>query len=342
MTPRPGGGSPGIYVPIPTEPEPEDAEVDLAVELSATQRGYMEQSQITLELPPFVTVVEVDGGVRLQDSVVWELGAFEPGAAGTRTIVLQLGELEQAELEALLTATITASNPLIELQDDTSALQLMFYSNRYGELVHHRYIMGYPDGEFKPVRAVTRAEIAAIFARILDLDYDPSQPSPYADVAEGRWYTPGIVLASEAGLFDGYGDGRFRPDQPITRAELAAVIARYMGLTDRAPVVTDFADLQGHWAANLIEEIHRTGIAQGYLDGSFKPNAQLTREEAVTMINRLLYRGPLTATDASFPDVSSDRWSFGQVEESTKSHAAIRLPDGSEEQVRVIEEELDY
>src|SRR5690606_33451613 len=129
-------------------------------------------------------------------------------------------------------------------------------------------------------RNITRAEVANIFARILQLREYVQNETIYTDVPQGKWYTDGVEAVTNRGLFTGYTDGTFRPDQPITRAELTAVIAKFLELADRPPVIIRFSDLSGHWAANIIENVRRNRIAEGYEDGSFKPNNYLVRSEA--------------------------------------------------------------
>ncbi|WP_366292129.1 S-layer homology domain-containing protein [Paenibacillus sp. AN1007] len=104
--------------------------------------------------------------------------------------------------------------------------------------------------------------------------------------------------------------------------------------------VSSFTDIGGSWAEQSIDETYRFGIAGGYKDGSFQPNSQITREEAVKMINGMLYRGPLTGVEASYPDNRSGRWSFGHVEEATRTHTYKINEDGSETMIKYIPEDL--
>ncbi|UUZ97496.1 S-layer homology domain-containing protein [Paenibacillus sp. P25] len=101
-----------------------------------------------------------------------------------------------------------------------------------------------------------------------------------------------------------------------------------------------FTDTQGHWASNVIEDVYRHHIIEGYPDGTFKPNASMIRSEAVTMINRSLYRGPLMNAEVTFPDMTPEHWAFGQVEESAVTHESNRNPDASETMTKLIPEPL--
>src|SRR5690606_35797602 len=125
----------------------------------------------------------------------------------------------------------------------------------------------------------------------------------YSDVPTGLWHSDAIEAVSRKGLFKGYPDGTFRPNQPITRAELASVIFYALNLTEQPPIGTEYSDVEGtHWAASKIDEITRHRIINGYLDGTFRPDQDITRAEAVKMINRLLHRGPLYGVQLEFAD----------------------------------------
>lgn len=158
----------------------------------------------------------------------------------------------------------------------------------------------------------------------------PTGTSTFKDIREGHWAAGYIQVATSQGYFNGYADHTFRPDAPVTRGELASVLARFVKV-DNAPAVNGhFTDLNGNWAANAIEALYRNNLLSGYPDGKFRPNNQITRAEAVTLINRVLYRGPLTGLDPVFPDVDKSFWAFGDVQEATISHVSTRNDEGSE------------
>ena len=135
------------------------------------------------------------------------------------------------------------------------------------------------------------------------------------DVPSDSWYNEAISTLVQAGVLGGYGDGTFRPDQPVTRAELAAILVRVQGGSASAGNTT-FTDTDGHWAEGYISSAVSSGLVFGYDDGSFKPNRSITRAEAVTMMNRLLMRSPMSNSDTgsvSFTDVQSSDWFYGNV-----------------------------
>ena len=215
----------------------------------------------------------------------------------------------------------------------------MVYSNRY-ETEHIRYILGYPDKTFKGERNITRAETAVIFARILKLqDLSVKNTKQFVDVAKDFWAEEHIYAVVQMGLFKGVDSDHFNPNVPITRAEFATVIANYLEVDrtkEEVPLEYTFNDILNHWAQGNIEEIARYNIVKGYSDGSFMPQKQITRHEAVTMINRLLYRGPLTNVASSFPDMSSNHWAFGEVEEAVRSHEFTVNETGEEVMTKYI------
>ncbi|TDF97232.1 S-layer homology domain-containing protein [Paenibacillus piri] len=362
-----GGGGGGGAVTTPTAPEagnPDqaDGQADLAVALMSDRATYPEGGIITFtieylnksnvtvkgvsvqaQIPAHTKLVDAAGGTTDTDGTIrWSLGDLSPGASGKLVYKVQVQENGLSSAEQLITnrAQIIAADELVFKEDDQSPLQLLLFSSRFGAQQHKRYIAGYPDGLFKADRSITRAEIAAIFARIMDLQQTVKGISFYQDVTPSFWAAGYIEAATRAGLFGGYEDQSFLPDQPITRAELSTVLARYLKLQDRAPLQTHFADINGHWGRNAIEEIYRHHIIEGYPDGSFKPEANMIRSEAVTMINRLLYRGPLNNVEVVFPDMTPDHWAFGHVQESAVTHEYTRNPDGSETMTKLIPEPL--
>ncbi|PYI54043.1 S-layer homology domain-containing protein [Paenibacillus flagellatus] len=352
-----GGGTP---TPNPN-PGTTSGQVDLAVSLSSDKAAYpeggtivftieylnktkSEAKDVTIEavIPSFAEIIDAANGTVKGDKIAWSLGNLLPDASGRITFKARVkpNSLAQAETVVQGEARIKSAGQVVNVQDDESKLRMLLFSDRFGEQMHKRYIAGYPDGTFKPNRSITRAEVAAIFARIKDLKHTVQGTSFYSDVTAGFWAAEYIEAATRAGLFGGYEDGTFKPDQAITRAELATVIFRFLDMQDRAPIRVQMGDVDSHWAKNQIEELLRNRIVDGYPDGTFKPDASIIRTEAVTMINRLLNRGPLTGGKATWPDVSESHWAFGQVEESSVTHEYERNPDGSEKLTTVIDEPL--
>jgi len=199
---------------------------------------------------------------------------------------------------------------------------------------HPSYIKGYADGSFKPEQPVTRAQMAAMLARLLG--YDEGQwasSSPFADVPAEHWAAGAIALVKAHGLMVGNQEGKFRPEAPITRAEMAVIAARYkrLPLPTLQESAAAFTDTKGHWAIREIAAIKTAGIVDGYADGTFRPNAMLKRAQAVKILNRLLGRGPLYNVPApTFRDVPEDHWAFPEIEEAARTHRYLPQSNGGE------------
>jgi arabinogalactan endo-1,4-beta-galactosidase len=174
------------------------------------------------------------------------------------------------------------------------------------------YVNGYPDGTFRPSQAVTRAEMASILSRVAG-DEDNAEAVSFSDGASFGWATDAIANVSSLGLMTGYEDGSFQPSKAITRAEMATIVARWLGLEgDASATFTDTAD---HWSAEYIALVADAGYMTGYSDGSFKPDQYLSRAEAVTIINRILGLELTTnVTTPTWSDVPATHWAFQAIE----------------------------
>ena len=191
---------------------------------------------------------------------------------------------------------------------------------------HFAYIVGYEDGLVRPNADITRAEVAAIFFRLLKDDVrddNLTANSVFTDVAFGKWYNKSISTMAKIGIVKGRTANAFAPNAPITRAEFAAICSRF----DRSNVEikSDFNDISGHWAEKEIRRAASLGWIKGYADGSFKPDQNITRAEAASMINRMLHRLPETVDDLldgmiQWPDNQPSDWYYINMQEATNSH----------------------
>ena len=191
---------------------------------------------------------------------------------------------------------------------------------------HFAYIVGYEDGLVRPNNDISRAEVAAIFFRLLKDDVrddNLTANSVFTDVAFGKWYNKSISTMAKIGIVKGRTANAFAPNAPITRAEFAAICSRF----DRSNVEikSDFNDISGHWAEKEIRRAASLGWIKGYADGSFKPDQNITRAEAASMINRMLHRLPETADDLldgmiQWPDNQPSDWYYINMQEATNSH----------------------
>lgn len=196
---------------------------------------------------------------------------------------------------------------------------------------HFAYVIGYPDGTVHPNGQITRSEVATIFFRLLRdevRDGAFTTSNSYSDVAYGKWYNNPISTMSALGIITGYPDGTFKPNKPITRAEFAAIAARF-DETQSGKSAT-FSDVIGHWAAKEIGIAYYNDWIKGYPDGTFKPDQNITRAEAMTLINRVLERKPespadlLTNMNKWTDNLDTSKWYYLDVQEATNSHGYTR------------------
>lgn len=179
---------------------------------------------------------------------------------------------------------------------------------------------------------VTRAEVAAMFARISNITNSEPRGGIYSDVPSTHWASGFIQKVSkELNLFNGYPDGTFHPNSPMTRAELTIVITKFMKTGAGADATNmNFTDVSTHWAKSFIEQAFRYKIITGYSDNTFRPDEFIKRSEMVTMVNKMQYRGPLSVQTPNFPDVPSNYWAYGQIEEAAVNHSFYRDENGNE------------
>ena len=191
---------------------------------------------------------------------------------------------------------------------------------------HFAYVIGYPDGKVHPEGNISRAETATIFFRLLKADIrdgNLTADNEFSDVSDGQWHNKAVSTMAKLGIVKGRRADRFDPNASITRAEFAAICARFS--TRTVENSGSFSDISGHWAENEIERAAAFGWISGYPDGTFRPDARITRAEAMTMINRVLCRMPQSKSDlldsmVTWPDNKPSDWHYLAVQEATNSH----------------------
>lgn len=191
---------------------------------------------------------------------------------------------------------------------------------------HFAYVIGYPDEKVHPEGNISRAETATIFFRLLKSDVrdgNLTADNEFSDVSDGQWHNKAVSTMAKLGIVKGRRADRFDPNASITRAEFAAICARFN--TRTVENSGSFSDISGHWAENEIERSAAFGWISGYPDGTFRPDARITRAEAMTMINRVLCRMPQSESDlldsmVTWPDNKPSDWHYLAVQEATNSH----------------------
>ena len=192
---------------------------------------------------------------------------------------------------------------------------------------HYAYIIGYGNNDVRPQNNITRAEVATIFFRLLTdetREANMTKSNGYNDVKNGDWFCCAVSTLSKMGIIKGYEDGSFKPNDPISRAEFAAIAARFDPDGDKTPAT--FADVTSHWAKDEISIAANHGWIKGYEDGSFKPDQKITRAETMTLVNRVLNRLPEAKDDLHkdmktwVDNMDETAWYYLAVQEATNSH----------------------
>lgn len=213
---------------------------------------------------------------------------------------------------------------------------------------HYAYLLGYEDGTVRPNGSISRAEVATVLFRLLKDDVrmqNLTKDNAYSDVSDTAWYAAAVSTLSKMGVISGYPDGTFRPNAPITRAEFAAMIARFDETAKSAD--TPFTDISGHWAENAIGKAYGNGWVEGSSKTVFCPKSNLTRAETATLLNRVLHRLPekesdLLANQIVWPDNPETFWGYLAIQEATNSHEYERKADGVHETQTVKRENRDW
>lgn len=200
---------------------------------------------------------------------------------------------------------------------------------------HFAYIKGYPDGTVRPEASLTRAEAAAILYRVMEkscVERFHAESSSFRDVPDGKWYTTYVATLEKAGVIVDSKDGNFRPNDAITRAELASMLAQFANVTGGT---TSFSDVPTtHWAADYIAAAVRSGWIQGYPDGTFRPEQTIKRAEMTAMVNRALGRDPQSASDLlegmkTWKDnADPTAWFYLDIQEAANGHTYARKTGG--------------
>ncbi|MDO5726211.1 MAG: S-layer homology domain-containing protein, partial [Tissierellia bacterium] len=213
------------------------------------------------------------------------------------------------------------------------------------EGTHYAYMYGYPDGSVQPNGQITRAEAAAVLARLENLPIvDNSAPNFIDTKSDSDWYNSVINAVVKAGLMRGYPDGSFKPESSITRAEFAQMI---MPIDKANSAFAPFADVRGHWAEKAINQAYGNNRIHGYPEGDFRPDGYITRAEAAKILNSLYDRKVTEVGLANvqniedlkkFTDLNRSHWAYYELVEATNSHVYYRLEEGriDEAWIRII------
>ena len=207
---------------------------------------------------------------------------------------------------------------------------------------HDAYIAGYPDGTVRPDGKITRAEVSAIFARLTENSAPANYSPKFSDVLAYDWFCDSVMKLSNKDIIKGYPDGTFKPNKSITRAEFAVIASKYI----KNPKAADetFSDVpMNHWAKDAIAMVKAEGWISGYTDGTFKPDAPITRAEAVSIVNRMFDRaadGEFVREHGfeitSFGDLNTNHWAYYEIIEATHSHDYERIDKRTERWEKIV------
>lgn len=228
------------------------------------------------------------------------------------------------KLAQLQVNAAVATGQFILAKDNAGITEIAGAENTLAEamkVARPAYFSGYPNGKFMPKKAMTRAEVSAVFARMATGKKDLAGFTSFKDVDDSQWFAASVGYMEKRGLISGYQDGTFKPHQSITRAEFARILAGYANLTPAAG--TSFADVKSnHWAKGYIGAVQEAGLMSGVGNGRFAPSAKITRQEVCTALNKVQGRTPDKAfldTYGSnpFKDVNKKMWSYYEILEAT-------------------------
>lgn len=266
---------------------------------------------------PYADVTVYDAnGVRLGGTTAGSTGIYNIGL--NRTLVAG----ETIKVEAKESGKTSRSTEVKIAGQEAKAT---------AEVNQPSYIAGYPDGTFKPGKEVTRAEAVRMFVRLVNEGKElPKNPTTKFKDANNNWYSDEINFAVSKGFIKGYSDGTFKPNQGITRAEFAQMIAVFV--KEGYPGSSNFKDVKGHWAANAIEQLYGSKKIKGFPDGTFKPDQKLTRAEAVTVLNSVFGRNTKATSFANvnanslkkFSDVPMSHWAYYEIIDASNGHNAVK------------------
>ena len=257
-----------------------------------------------------LTGVPIPSDVESRETFIQSLAIYIEHSDGEKKV--QTGEIVYDE----------QGNPIgIEIETTKFSTFTIISVKKSGE--KRGYISGYPGGQFGPNQSVTRAEIASMLSKLLSTTEQSEAEVEYytfADVPKGHWAEKSIQHVQRVGLMKGYLDQTFHPQQPITRAELAAIVNQVKRV-DIISSTTQVSDIQGHWAEHVIQGTLSSGWMKGYLDGSFKPNQSVTRAEVVTVLNHVFKIPRLTKEQIQYKwkDVPKNHWAILDIESASSN-----------------------
>jgi len=326
--------------------EPEE-EILYYVDYYNGSSSKVTNAKLVVELPTYLKGLKAsDDGKITSNKITWSLGTLQKGDYGRVSFKAEYTSDKYNEKIITVPAKIYAGS---SLKDTSTVRNLIYCDDGTGTGSHNAYCIGYPDGSFRPNGNITRAELAQMVANMEGLR--GTYRGQFTDVPKDHWAANAIQACVDNGYVLTIGFSSFAPEQPATRGELAYAIAAVLGVEDLEPIFVCSSDLDYSDFRCAMEQLLRLGIMDGYSDGTARPNASITRAEAVTFINNHLFRGELivsnygyghtynyetgynyggNGTVLSFTDLSTSHWAYGHIMEATNNHRYERILDGNE------------
>ena len=333
---------------MPGDSRDQDIRVQVKNLTSGTAYMYLRTEDMWADKPQEITQTEADAYAALMEQITLIVKQGDKVLAeGDLSKGVLLGKLrsnDKVDLNVTVEVPLEMGN---EFQNFHGEIGWVFTAEYHNDPVkpvgppalsavdHYAYMVGYPDGMVHPEKQITRAETATIFFRMLTdesrEDYW-SQVNPYYDVLPEDWFNNAVSTLTNAGILNGYPDGNFAPNGNITRAEFAAMAVRFFTDEEEDVKGDSFPDIADHWANYEINLAYAKDIIEGYPDGTFKPDQEITRAEAVTIVNRVLERYPhkeyLLEDMIVWPDnMDETMWYYEDIQEATNSHVFDREYD---------------
>ena len=333
---------------MPGDSRDQDIRVQVKNLSGGTVYMYLRTEDMWADKPEEITQAEADAYAALMEQITLTVKQGEKTLAeGDLSKGVLLGKMrsnDTVDLSVTVEVPIEMGN---EFQNFHGEIGWVFTAEYHNDPVkpvgppalssvdHYAYMVGYPDGMVHPEWKITRAETATIFFRMLTDESREnfwSQVNPYYDVLPDVWYNNAISTLTNAGILNGYPDGNFVPNGNITRAEFAAMAVRFFTDEEYEAEEDAFPDIADHWANYEINLAYAKEIIEGYPDGTFKPDQEITRAEAVTIVNRVLERYPhkehLLEDMIVWPDnMDETMWYYEAIQEATNSHVFDRQYD---------------
>ena len=303
--------------------------------------------KLVVDLPTYLEGEEAsDDGDVAKTKVTWSLGTLEAGEYGRVSFIAKYTSSKANEKIITVPAKIYSGS---SLKDTSTVRNMIFCVGASGSGSHQAYCVGYPDGGFRAEGKITRAELASMIANIEGIT--STYRGQFIDV-NNHWAANYIQAVVDRGYMLPKGYNTFGAQQYATRADLAYAIAVILDVHDLEPIFISATDTENSNVRCAMEQLLRLGIMDGYSDGSAKPNSNITRAEAVTIINNYLFRGELYTKGYNysynfennyahggnyyilrFTDLSSNHWAYGHIMEATNNHRYERIMDGNEEMI---------